>query len=117
VEKALWQWKTPSHLVLNGRLSGYGSTKQYPFAAYSPRSFVLALLILALHPVLARGGTISLPPQARQALDAIYSGDPAAALPIGLGIRREKTDHPLEIALVPFARRMVPFSAVQRIET
>lgn len=43
----------------------------------------------------AWAGTISLPPEARQAMDAIYSGDPDAAIPIARAVQREQPEHPL----------------------
>jgi hypothetical protein len=44
-------------------------------------------------PVLA--GNISLPPEAIQALDKIYSDDPAAAISIARAIQQSQPDHPL----------------------
>ncbi len=43
----------------------------------------------------AWAGTIALPPEARQAMDAIYGGDPDAAIPIARAVQREHPEHPL----------------------
>ena len=50
-------------------------------------------MLLAL-PV--RAGNLSLPPEAVQALDKIYSEDPAAAIPIARAIQQSQPDHPPE---------------------
>lgn len=51
------------------------------------------IAVLLAPPVPA--GNISLPPKAIHALDEIYSGDPAAAIPIARGIQQSQSDHPL----------------------
>jgi len=43
----------------------------------------------------APASNISLPLEATQALDKIYSGDPGAAIPIARGIQESQPDHPL----------------------
>jgi tetratricopeptide (TPR) repeat protein len=43
----------------------------------------------------ARAENISLPPEARQAMDKIYSGDPDAAIPIARAVQQAQPDHPL----------------------
>ncbi|HWF39671.1 MAG TPA: hypothetical protein VG322_14190 [Candidatus Acidoferrales bacterium] len=55
----------------------------------------LVALLCALLAAPARAGTISLPPEARQAMDAIYRGDPDAAIPIARAVQRERPEHPL----------------------
>jgi tetratricopeptide (TPR) repeat protein len=54
-----------------------------------------AIVFLALFSFAARAGTISLPHEAQQAMDAIYGGDPNAAIPIARTIQQTKPDHPL----------------------
>lgn len=54
-------------------------------------AFAWVLLVAAP----AWAGTISLPPEARQSMDAIYSGDPDAAIPIARAVQREHPEHPL----------------------
>lgn len=54
-----------------------------------------AIFFLALFPIAARAGTILLPPEARQAMGAIYGGDPDAAIPIARTVQQAKPDHPL----------------------
>jgi hypothetical protein len=43
----------------------------------------------------ARAGTIVLPLEARQAMDAIYGGDPDAGIAIARGVQRARPEHPL----------------------
>jgi hypothetical protein len=43
----------------------------------------------------ARAENLPLPPEARQALDKIYNGDPDAAIPIARTIQQEQPGHPL----------------------
>ena len=43
----------------------------------------------------ARAGTISLPPEARQAMDDIYGGDPDAAILIARGVQHARPEHPV----------------------
>jgi hypothetical protein len=52
----------------------------------------VAFLVLLSHPT--RGGTIALPPEARQAMDAIYDGDPDAAIPVARALQKTQPDHP-----------------------
>jgi tetratricopeptide (TPR) repeat protein len=62
----------------------------------SPRLGVLvAMAWLGVAASAARAGTISLPLEARQAMDAIYSGDPDAAIPIARNVQRARPEHPL----------------------
>ena len=46
-------------------------------------------------PFATLAGGISLPPEARQAMDAMYGGDPDAAIPIARRMQQEQPDHPL----------------------
>jgi tetratricopeptide (TPR) repeat protein len=55
----------------------------------------VTVAFFTLHPLPARGGTISLPMEARQAMDAIYGGDPDSAIPIARGVQQAQPDHPL----------------------
>jgi hypothetical protein len=52
-------------------------------------------LLAAFLPLPTRAGGVSLPPEARQAMDAIYGGDPDAAIPIARGVQRAQPDQPL----------------------
>ena len=52
-------------------------------------------LLGALLAIPARAGSISVPPEATQAMDAIYGGDPDAALAIARSIQHAQPDHPL----------------------
>ena len=63
-------------------------------------AFFLAVLLAS--PV--RGGNISLPPEAVQAMDKIYSGDPDAAITIAYTLERAQPDHPLGYLLEGQAR-------------
>jgi tetratricopeptide (TPR) repeat protein len=56
---------------------------------------VLAIVWGGVTDSAARAGTIALPPEARQAMDAIYSGDPDAAIPIARNLQRGRPEHPL----------------------
>ena len=64
----------------------------------------LVLLLFILAPVATFAGTISLPAEAREAMDAIYSGDPDAAIPIARSVQRERPEHPLGYLLEGEAR-------------
>jgi len=54
-----------------------------------------AVAFFTLLPLPTRGERISLPPEARQAMDAIYGGDPDAAIPIARGVQQAQSNHPL----------------------
>ena len=56
--------------------------------------FAACLIALLLAPRLL-AGNLSLPAEAVQALDKIYSDDPAAAMPIARGLQQSQPDHPL----------------------
>jgi tetratricopeptide (TPR) repeat protein len=65
------------------------------------RGFLLAAMIacVALHPQLARGGGLTIPAEAQQALDKIYTGYPDAAIPLARALQQAKPEHPLGLAL------------------
>src|ERR1700722_16282304 len=56
---------------------------------------MLPIAWLAFASSAARAGTISLPLEARQAMDAIYGGDPGGGFPICRGLQRGRPEHPL----------------------
>lgn len=60
-----------------------------------PVSALLVLATLALLPSAALAGGISIPPDARRALDAIYSGDSAAAITLAHAIQSAEPRQPL----------------------
>ncbi|MGH7839338.1 MAG: tetratricopeptide repeat protein, partial [Candidatus Binataceae bacterium] len=68
------------------------------FAALISGAAVLACL-LGLHAASTRAGTIPLPPEARQAMDDIYGGDPDAAVAIARTLEQSQPDHPLGFLL------------------
>jgi Tetratricopeptide repeat len=49
---------------------------------------------LTLFSLPTRGGTISLPPEGPEGMDAIYEGDPDAAISIARGLQKAHPDHP-----------------------
>jgi len=55
----------------------------------------MGCLVAALLVPSVRAGGLSIPPEAVRALDEIYSGEPAAAIPIARAIQRSQPDHPL----------------------
>ena len=57
--------------------------------------FALLFIVAATLPGSSRAGSISLPPEARQAMDKIYEGNPDAAIPIARHVQYEQPDHPL----------------------
>src|ERR1700694_4291070 len=63
-------------------------------------AFFLAALLAS--PV--RAGNISLPPEAVQAMDKIYAGDPDAAIAIAHTLEQAQPDHPLGYLLEGQAR-------------
>ncbi|MGH9708785.1 MAG: hypothetical protein ACRD5R_18720 [Candidatus Acidiferrales bacterium] len=68
------------------------------FAALISGAAVLACL-LGLHAASTRAGTIPLPPEARQAMDDIYGGDPDAGAAIARSLEQSQPDHPLGFLL------------------
>ena len=62
-------------------------------ASFRPVAFAsVAFLVLLSLPT--RGGTIALPPEGHQGMDAIYGGDPDGAIAIARGIQKTQPDHP-----------------------
>jgi tetratricopeptide (TPR) repeat protein len=62
------------------------------------RALVFAVLAFAFanpFPLPADGGTLSVPPDVERAMDAIYGGDPDAAVPTARNLQRAQPDHPL----------------------
>jgi tetratricopeptide (TPR) repeat protein len=51
--------------------------------------------LAALLPPATRAGSISLPPEAREAMEVMYSGNPDAAIPIARWIQKDQPNHPL----------------------
>jgi tetratricopeptide (TPR) repeat protein len=58
-----------------------------------------ALAALFALPSSARAGTITLPPEAHEAMDKIYTGDPDAAIPIARRLQEQSPSHPLGFIL------------------
>jgi hypothetical protein len=54
--------------------------------------------LMALPPV-ARAGDIAVPPEATQAMDKIYGGEPDTAIPIARSLQQAQPDHPLGFLL------------------
>jgi tetratricopeptide (TPR) repeat protein len=62
-------------------------------ASFRPVAFAsVAFLVLLSLPT--RGGTIALPPEGHQGMDAIYGGDPDGAIGIARCIQKTQPDHP-----------------------
>jgi tetratricopeptide (TPR) repeat protein len=57
--------------------------------------WLCAACAAALFAAPARAENLPLPPEARQAMDKIYSGDPDSAIPIARAIQQAQPDHPL----------------------
>jgi tetratricopeptide (TPR) repeat protein len=80
--------------VVGGRLDQESEMKRA-----RPRSIGLMggvlLVLAALVPTRTPAGGLALPPEARQGMEAIYTGDPDAAIPIARRIQKEQPDHPL----------------------
>jgi len=64
------------------------------FGAFGSPAAALLVLVLFL-PIATRAGSLSLPPEARHAIDLLYGGDPDAAIPIARRVQQEQPDHPL----------------------
>ena len=67
-------------------------------------TWLLLLLAMTLAPYLARAGTLNLPPEAKQALEFMYNGDPGAAIEIAQRVQKSQPDHPLGFLLEAEAR-------------
>jgi tetratricopeptide (TPR) repeat protein len=59
------------------------------------RIFGWAFLIAVSACAPLRAGTLALPPEARQAIDAIYGGNPDAAIAIAHQLQQSQPDHPI----------------------
>lgn len=57
--------------------------------------FVICLLAAGACASTVYGGEINLPPEAKQAMEQIYAGNPEAALPIARSLEENRPDHPL----------------------
>lgn len=57
--------------------------------------FSCAVSLAALVAPPARAGNLTIPPEARAAMDKIYSSDPDAAIPIARKMQQDRPDHPL----------------------
>jgi tetratricopeptide (TPR) repeat protein len=68
--------------------------KRARFRAMALPAAVLFILAAFL-PLATRAGSISLPPEAREAMEAMYGGDPDAAIPIARRVQKEMPNHPL----------------------
>lgn len=55
----------------------------------------MAFLFVVFFPLAARARTLSLPPEAREAMDLMYGGDPDAAIPIAHALQQAQPDQPL----------------------
>lgn len=65
------------------------------------RGFLVAALLaaFALRCIPTRAGGLTISPEAQQALDKIYSGDPDAAIPLARALQQTQPEHPLGYAL------------------
>src|SRR5215831_19404509 len=79
---------------INGRESGVRKVNCLRIRHSGFLAFTACLTATLLAPPV-RAGNISLPPEAIQALDKIYSDDPAAAISIARGIQQSQPEHPL----------------------
>lgn len=61
--------------------------------------FCAAALAASFSAAAVRAENLPLPPEARQAMDKIYGGDPDAAIPIAREIQRAQPEHPLGFLL------------------
>lgn len=66
-------------------------------AVFSGIAFLACLL--TLYAASARAGTIPLPPEAHQAMDDIYGGNPDAGVAIARSLEQSQPDHPLGFLL------------------
>src|ERR1700690_993774 len=64
------------------------------FGALGSPAAALLVLVLFL-PIAACAGSLALPPEARQAMDLMYGGNPDAAISIARRVQKEQPDHPL----------------------
>jgi len=64
------------------------------FHSIAAPAVVLLVVTISL-PFATMAGGVSLPPEARQAMDLMYSGDPDAAIPIARRVQKDQPNHPL----------------------
>jgi tetratricopeptide (TPR) repeat protein len=64
------------------------------FHSVAAPAVVLLVVTISL-PFATMAGGVSLPPEARQAMDLMYSGDPDAAIPIARRVQKDQPNHPL----------------------
>ena len=60
----------------------------------NPGRVTAAVLLVLLLPLVVQAGTISLAPEARRGMDAIYEGDPDTAISIAQALQRSRPEHP-----------------------
>jgi hypothetical protein len=77
------------------RLAEEGEMKR----AHNGFLFAALLAGIALPCIPVRAGGLTIPPEAQQALDKIYSGDPDAAIPFARALQQSQPEHPLGYAL------------------
>jgi tetratricopeptide (TPR) repeat protein len=80
------------------------------------RAFFRCCVLVALCASAARAGGVTLSPQAMQALDRIYSGDPDAAIAIAHDMQIARPDHPLGFLIDGEARWWKRFCAACEIK-
>jgi hypothetical protein len=61
----------------------------------APIGLLLLCALVLLQVPVARAGDIAIPPEAAQAMDKIYGGDPDSAIPIAQSLQQAQPDHPL----------------------
>jgi tetratricopeptide (TPR) repeat protein len=66
-----------------------------PAAARSAAAAIAIFLLSLVFPLAARAGSIALSPEARQAMELLYAGDPDSAIPIARWIQKDRPSHPL----------------------
>jgi len=87
------------------RISRGGSQTRLPCRATSPQlPVLLVVLCFALFAAPTPAGEIKLPPEAVQAMDKMYSGDPDAAIAILRSLEQSQPENPLPFLLEGEAR-------------
>jgi hypothetical protein len=92
-------WRGPGELRVK-------NTTRRPYSGLAQAGVYFAVLLAAqlFFAVPARADGLPLPPQAHEALDRMYGGDPDAAIEIARSIEKEQPDHPLGYLLEGEAR-------------
>ena len=67
--------------------------------ARSGKSTAALIAGIALWCIPARGGGLTIPPEAQQVLNMIYEGDAGAAIPLARALQQAQREHPLGFAL------------------